>query len=285
MLFALLGAIGFLAGVGCTRDPEPSSTATATRHFQEVSVEQLAKHPWEFDEARVRVRGIADLQFEGTSLHQEPPSTRYARHAVSLHLGWPLPPDLRAMDGKTIVVEGRFDADERGHEGMYAGALADVRALWQIGDEHEPLRLNYETRSDALEQLEFRTAWAVVGFLDPDGELQLGDGSTVATSIPRAGDRLRPTRRLRLQIKDYGVTGEALRLEVPTDQNDQDLTRLWLAAGTLVQVEEVRVGTEPARFVWVRLSPVPVSSDLIEPVPTPPPPPAPPKRDPSGPKR
>jgi hypothetical protein len=190
---------------------------------------------------------------------------------------------LQALDATLVVVEARFDADERGHGGQFPGTLTDVRALWRPGHESEAFVLNYETRSDALEQLKFKTAWVFLGFLDAEGLLSPGDGSTVPLSMPQKGDRLRVSRRLRLHIVDYGKSGEARRMEAPFMQSTDDGTRLWIAPGTLVQVEEVRVSPKPEQSVWARLSPVPRLRGAYDyptpyfPTPHPPPPPPPAK--------
>lgn len=274
----VLCAVGVVASVGCSRETDRNHDAAAAgvRQYQDVSLEHLVRNPHGFDEAWVRVRGVADMQFEGTSLRQDPNSSEHARQAVWLHLGWPLPASVKALDANPIIVDARFDADERGHAGMFQGMLTDIRAIWRPGHEAEAYTPNYQTRSDALEQLEFKTAWVQLGFIDYSGQLKTADGSTVPVSVPRAGDRLRLSRRMRLHIVDYAKSGEARRMEAPIVQPAEDETRLWIAPGTLVQVDEVRVAPEPAQFVWARLSPIArASGGGARPEPPPPPPPPP----------
>jgi hypothetical protein len=44
-------------------------------------------------------------------------------------LNWPLLPERRALNGKYVLVEGRFDSGLRGHESMFQGAIVDVTSL------------------------------------------------------------------------------------------------------------------------------------------------------------
>lgn len=271
-------AVGVIASSGCSRETDQSSAAepAGVRQYQDVSLEHLVKNPRAFDEAWVRVRGVADLQFEGISLRQDAQSERGAAQGVSLHLDWPLPASVQGLEATLVIVEARFDADERGHEGMFPGTLTDVRAIWQPNHEATAFVPNHQTRADALEQLEYNTAWVQLGFIDYSGQLKTGDGSTVPVSLPRAGDRLRVSRRMRLHIVDYPKSGEARRMEAPIVRPAEDETRLWIAAGTLVQVDEVRVAPEPAQFAWARLSPIARAyGGGARPEPPPPPPPVP----------
>jgi hypothetical protein len=252
----ILALVVTVACLGCTstRAPEPVQHSPASRHYDDVSLFDLVRYPRAFDGDWVRVQGVAQVQFENTSLSVDARSDQGPERAVWLHLGWPLPSAVAALDASVVVVEARFDANERGHAGMFQGMLTDVRAVWRPEREAEAYAPRYETRIDALEQLEHKTGWVWLGVVDEEGRVDAGDGST-ATLVPARGDRLRVPRRMRIHIADYATTGEARRAELPSTGSG-DATRLWIAPGTLAIVDDVRVAASPPNEVWARLSPV-----------------------------
>ena len=106
--------------------------------------------------------------------------------------------------------------------------------------------LNRETRPDALEQLAFKTGWVLLGILDEDGRVDAADGSTPG-HLPDVGARMRLCRNSALYIVAYATDGEARRMEAPTDATRDSRTRLAVAAGTLVHVDEIHVSEETER--------------------------------------
>lgn len=193
-----------------------------------------------------------------------------------LEVGWPLPSTLASMNGNQVVVEAKFDAGLHGHMGCCPGTLTDIRAIWRPGIESEAYTPNYETRFDALEQLEFKTGWIFLGtranrdapFRTTNGWIQtwfelLGSNTEPARPlrIPKRGDRIRLTDRDRIIIPDYAVNGEQHRLEAPTangrslSQNDE--TRFWLPPQAVVQVVDVHVRSGGLSSVWARVMPLP----------------------------
>src|SRR4029434_11020158 len=63
----------------------------------------------------VRVIASCRIEFEGSALYvtEEAQEARAAHQAVWLQLKWPLLPERRALNGKYVLVEGRFDAGLR----------------------------------------------------------------------------------------------------------------------------------------------------------------------------
>jgi hypothetical protein len=138
--------------------------------------------------------------------------------------------------------------------------------------------LNHETRADALEQLEFRTGWITLGTRIRNGYRhgnQVNSGwiqtwfeflapprASGEKRIPKTGDRIRLTDRLRVDITDYAITGERRRLTSPMADGrshaQRDETRFWLASGAAVQLADVQVlWSGDLATVWARVIPVP----------------------------
>jgi hypothetical protein len=97
----------------------------------EVSIQELVAAPDKFNGARVRVIAPCHIEFEGSALYatEEAREARAAHQAVWLQLNWPLLPDRRALNGKYVLVEGRFVSGSQGHEGLFQGAIVDVTRL------------------------------------------------------------------------------------------------------------------------------------------------------------
>jgi hypothetical protein len=218
----------------------------------------------------VRVRGIAQFQFEGNVLWVNADARSAGRldEAIWLDVGWPVR-ELDAMSGAEIIVEARFDAHSQGHMGCCRGTLTDIRAMWRPGDESGAFVPNFETRLDALEQLQFKTGWIAVGTRAKRGsgwiqtwfEFAAQPRARVPQRIPKAGDRIRLTERARIHIRDYATNAERNRLESPMangrSRSPDDETRLWLASEAVVRVADVQVAGDRLALVWARVVPDP----------------------------
>jgi hypothetical protein len=97
-----------------------------------VSLAQLLAPPLIYHQRGfVRVSGWCRIEFEGNSLYRSRDARTgwSADRAVWLDLGWPVSDEIRALDAEHVTVEGRFNTHNRGHEGMYAGAIEDIRRI------------------------------------------------------------------------------------------------------------------------------------------------------------
>jgi hypothetical protein len=240
--------------------------------YSDTTLGRLTKSPGDYDQFHVRVRGVGQIQFEGTTLWVSDDSRSTGRFdgAVWLDVGRPVSDSVAAFNGQEVIVEGRFDASGKGHMGCCQGTLTDIRAIWQPGLESSAFVPHYETRADALDQLEFKTGWVFLGELADDNrwlslpsfQLVPDSSDTRTTSLrpPHPGDRIRLTERLRIHIIDYATAGEQHRLESPMSRGPRDPsdeTRLWLPAGAFVQVEELdmpRAGE--LRSILARVAPI-----------------------------
>jgi hypothetical protein len=148
-LVGRVGLVGRLGPVGLVAlmvlmlancgSPKESLPPIAKAQAEEVTLDQLAAAPNKFDGALVRVIGMASIVFESTMLWrpQDGPnrfgdspaevqrSNWFRQHAVWLDLPWPVPPETRALNGKPVVVEGRFDRAMKGRVEML-GTLKNI---------------------------------------------------------------------------------------------------------------------------------------------------------------
>jgi hypothetical protein len=119
-----------LAAVSSCLSSEPLPPV-ASAPVSEVSIQELLAAPDKFNGARVRVIAPCHIEFEGSALYatEEAQEARAAPQAVWLQLNWPLLPERRALNGKYVLVEGRFVSGLQGHEDMFQGAIVDVTSL------------------------------------------------------------------------------------------------------------------------------------------------------------
>lgn len=116
-----------LTGCSSTEPLPPLASAPVA----EVSVQDLVTAPDKFDGSLVRVIAPCHVEFEGSALYATADAlqTRAAPRAVWLQLPWPLRPERRALNGKYVLVEGRFVSGLQGHKGLFKGAIVDVTRL------------------------------------------------------------------------------------------------------------------------------------------------------------
>jgi len=119
-----------LAAVSSCLSSEPLPPV-ASAPISEVSIQELMAAPDKFNGARVRVIAPCSIEFEGAALYatEEAQRARATRQAVWLQLKWPLLPERRSLNGKYVLVEGRFVSELSGHEGIFQGAIVDVTSL------------------------------------------------------------------------------------------------------------------------------------------------------------
>jgi len=119
-----------LAAVSSCLSSEPLPPV-ASAPISEVSIQELMAAPDKFNGARVRVIAPCSIEFEGAALYatEEAQEARATRQAVWLQLKWPLLPERRSLNGKYVLVEGRFVSELSGHEGIFQGAIVDVTSL------------------------------------------------------------------------------------------------------------------------------------------------------------
>ena len=130
---------------------------------EQVQFAGLVTAPENFRGTLVRVSGWCRIEFEGNALYPTRAAweSRDSNRAVWLQLGWPVSPEIRALDGARVVVEGRFIPDDHGHLAAFAGSLEEIQ---RIEAERETGSTLDRTPSQAdARQLCMHVAWNPLG--------------------------------------------------------------------------------------------------------------------------
>jgi len=113
--------------------PKPGPDDTV----QDVSLIQLIVQPEKFDGKPVRFIGFLRIEFEGDAiyLHREDFDHGISNNGVWIHI----PADMTKhqkdeVNMHYVICAGVFKASDRGHMGMFSGAIASVRRLesWSV---------------------------------------------------------------------------------------------------------------------------------------------------------
>jgi hypothetical protein len=58
---------------------------------------------------------------------------------VWLNVGWPVPENRRGLSEEYVIVEAVFDAEQKGHMGLFSGVLKEIGRLerWPSREESE----------------------------------------------------------------------------------------------------------------------------------------------------
>lgn len=110
--------------------------STGTAFAQSVapintSLIQLIASPNEYDGKRVQIVGFVRLEFEGNAiyLHQDDDVHGILKNGLWLNVE-KLPKATRLqVDGRYVFVEGIFSMEDRGHLGLWSGALHDITRM------------------------------------------------------------------------------------------------------------------------------------------------------------
>jgi hypothetical protein len=93
---------------------------------------ELISRPELYDMKPVRVIGFVNLEFEGNGLYLHEEDWRHSIYRNGIWIDPPLgiEPDSGGTNGainrQYVLVEGVFDASDRGHMGMWSGGLHNV---------------------------------------------------------------------------------------------------------------------------------------------------------------
>ena len=124
----LVGAVMLLSLVTC-RAENPSVQRSS--FIEDVELSDLLANPKQYHRSRIRVKGIARIEFEGNSLYSDREAfmSKNSNKAIWLAVGWPVEDEVRALNARDVVVEATFDSMSKGHESAFAGSLVDVSKL------------------------------------------------------------------------------------------------------------------------------------------------------------
>ena len=93
-----------------------------------VSILQLIATPEKYDGQVVRFEGVTHVEFEGNAIYvsKEHWKAQVSSFAIWMDLKEELAKSRQWLNGKYCIVEGTFHAKDRGHMGLFMGALSDV---------------------------------------------------------------------------------------------------------------------------------------------------------------
>jgi hypothetical protein len=105
---------------------------------EEVTFSKLLSSADKLDGSLVRLIAPCNIAFEGNAVHApDVPMESLRAKRIWLELGWPVSAEIRALNHKYVLVEGRFDLGAKGHQGMYEGTIKDIRRIEESSPEAE----------------------------------------------------------------------------------------------------------------------------------------------------
>ena len=109
---------------------EPICIANQGKACQ-VSLVSLIANPASFAGKSVQVIGFATFEFEGNAVYlsKEAAAVGDTASAIWLDLGGLTTPNPERLNQQYVLVAGTFDAENRGHIGMFAGTLKAISRL------------------------------------------------------------------------------------------------------------------------------------------------------------
>ncbi|HSU12649.1 hypothetical protein [Longimicrobium sp.] len=94
-----------------------------------ASLVELIARPERFDGKRVQVTGFVRIEFEGNAIYLSREDWEHGLYRNGL---WINPPDslrIRGAPAGYMIVEGTFRAANRGHMGLWSGAIVQVMRI------------------------------------------------------------------------------------------------------------------------------------------------------------
>ena len=100
----------------------------------QVSLVSLIANPAKYAGKSVQVIGFATFEFEGNAVYlsKEAAEIGDAASAIWLDIDGLATPNPEKLDRQYVLVAGTFDAENRGHIGMFAGALKAIVRLEKV---------------------------------------------------------------------------------------------------------------------------------------------------------
>jgi hypothetical protein len=122
--------VAALLSSGCKPGPVDDMPSPATVAKTEiVSLAAVIAKPREYHNRRIRVVGFCHLEFEGNGLYVQSADFHQGVTKHGVWLDVEDSPETRALSDEYVVVQGRFDAEQRGHLSMFSGLLTDVTRI------------------------------------------------------------------------------------------------------------------------------------------------------------
>src|ERR1700674_1634580 len=101
-----------------------------------VSLLQLIANPEKFAGRLVRVIGFLALEFEGNALylHREDQECMIPANGIWVDVSPEIAEKRNALDVEYVLLEGIFDAQNKGHMSLWSGSITKIRRaeLWPL---------------------------------------------------------------------------------------------------------------------------------------------------------
>jgi hypothetical protein len=133
---ALISSCLLGCGPSARRPAETESTTSLNKYPNNEfnnSIVRLLANPDRYDGKRIRIEGYLRVAFEGTAIYL---SKDDADYAISSNGFWvdfdkdEIADDVAAkFDGKYVLIEGRFNKDNRGHMSAWQGSVEHVNRV------------------------------------------------------------------------------------------------------------------------------------------------------------
>lgn len=114
-----------------------SSTFAFGQQFAKVSIVNLIAEPKKYHNKSVRVIGASQIAFEGSEVCLSKDDLLFQISSNCLYLKFDIKTDnLTSFNGKYVLIEGVFDAKDKGHGSLNSGTIKEVTRyyLWEDRD-------------------------------------------------------------------------------------------------------------------------------------------------------
>lgn len=108
-----------------------SCVCAQAEDLRDVSMIQLIANPHSYEGKRIRLIAFLNLEFEGNALylHREDFEHAIPNNAIWISLTDRQEQTSGKLSGGYVLVEGVFNAEDRGHFGMFSGSIEKVTRL------------------------------------------------------------------------------------------------------------------------------------------------------------
>jgi hypothetical protein len=106
-------------------------TSAESSELKDVSMIQLIANPQQYDGKPIRVMAFLNLEFEGNALylHREDFDKSILANAVWISLDDQQIRTSKKFSGGYVLVEGVFNAKDRGHLGIFSGSIQQITRI------------------------------------------------------------------------------------------------------------------------------------------------------------
>lgn len=127
--------------IGCSNTTSTSTIDSIDRDSllkeKDVSLIRLIAKPGEYNNIPVRVKGFLNIEFEGDALYLYKDDYQSGIEKNGIWIEIPedaiLRTRIKACSKKYVIIEGIFDANNRGHMNLFSGSLKVVTRVDSLG--------------------------------------------------------------------------------------------------------------------------------------------------------